>query len=117
MAAQIYAAPSHIKVPNFNWEDINQYEKDCDKFKADLKEFCVNRCKAAGQSTLHIGEVIKFPVADGYAEYLVASLKPIQLIHIPIWDAWEFQYAKNLTKKDIIEKIEQQKSLDKLFGR
>jgi hypothetical protein len=59
--------------------------------------------------------VIQFPVADGYAQYMVASLSPVELIHLPLWDAWEYQYVERLTKKDIVEKINQRKAMDKLF--
>ena len=114
--AKIYDAPESIKVPEFNWQDINQYNKDCEKFKADLKQWCIERAEKANVFDENIGEIIRFPVADGYAEYMVACLKPVQLIHIPLWDAWHFNYAKNLTKKDIIEDIRKQKAIRKLFG-
>jgi hypothetical protein len=107
---KIYSPPAEIKVPEFNWEDIPAYEAACNKFVEDLKVFCINRNNAE-----HVGEVIQFPVADGYAQYMVASLSPVELIHLPLWDAWGFQYASRLTKKDIIEKINQKKALKKLF--
>lgn len=114
--AQVYDVPEQIKIPDFNWKDIDQYNKDCDKFKADLKQWCVDRVARAGVTDENIGEVIRFPVADGYAEYMVAATKPVQLIHLPLWDAWHFQYANRLTKKDIVEKIQQQNNLKKLFA-
>lgn len=114
--AKVYDVPEQIKVPDFNWEDIDQYNKDCDKFKADLRQWCVDRAARAGVTDENIGEIIRFPVADGYAEYMVACLKPVQLIHIPLWDAWEFGYAHRLTKKDIIEDIKKTKAINKIFG-
>lgn len=110
---KIYSPPAEIKVPVFNWAtiDIPAYENACNKFIEDLKAFCINRNNAE-----YVGEVIQFPVADGYAQYMVAALSPIELIHLPLMDAWEFQYANRLTKKDIIEKIEQRKALDDLFS-
>lgn len=108
---KIYSPPASIKVPEFNWEDIPAYENACKKFIDDLKEFCKSRNNAE-----HVGEVIQFPVADGYAQYMVASLSPVELIHLPLMDAWEFQYVERLTKKDIIEKINQRKALDDLFS-
>lgn len=108
---KIYSPPASIKVPELNWEDINAYEEANKKFVDDLRAFCKSR-----NSGEHIGEVIKFPVADGYAEYMVASLSPVELIHLPLWDAWEFDYASRLTKKDIIDKIKQNKAMEKLFS-
>lgn len=114
--AKVYDPPASIKVPEFDFRDIPKYNEDCDRFKSELKTFCIERAEKSGVTDENIGEIIRFPVADGYAEYMVGALKPVQLIHIPTWDAWEFQYANRLTKKDVLEKIQQQKSLEKLFG-
>ena len=114
--SKIFSPPDTIKIPELSFKDIGGYEQACEKYVEDLKQWCINRAENAGTDTQYIGEVIRFPVADGYAEYMVAALKPIQLIHIPLWDAWDFQYANRLTKKDIIDKINQQNSLKKLFG-
>lgn len=108
---KIYSPPASMPVPEFNWEDIEAYEAANNKFIEDLRAFCKSR-----KNEKHVGEVIQFPVADGYAQYMVASLSPVELIHLPLWDAWEFEYASRLTKKDIIDKIEQRKALDKFFS-
>jgi hypothetical protein len=107
---KIYLPPASIKVPELNFKDFGKYKKSCDKFMDDLRDFCIKR-----NPDEHVGEVIKFPVADGYALYMVASLKPIELIHIPLMDAYEFEYVHKLSKKDILEKIKNQKALEKLF--
>jgi hypothetical protein len=109
--AKVYETPGHIKVPEFNWEDIPQYNKDCEKFKQDLKSYLLNRKKGK-----LVGEIVRFPVADGYAEYMVAGLKPVELVHIPTWDAWDYQYAHLLTAKEIEERIESERLLAELFG-
>ena len=108
---KVYSPPAEIKVPVFNWEDIDAYKNECEKFVNALKEFCINR-----NNDKHVGEVIQFPVADGYAQYMVAALSPIQLIHLPLWDGYQFDYANRLTKRDIIQKINQTKALHELFS-
>jgi hypothetical protein len=108
---KVYSPPAEIQVPEFNWEDIAAYEAANEKFIEDLRAFCKNRNNGE-----HVGEVIQFPVADGYAQYMVAGLSPVELIHLPLWDAWNYQYVERLTKKDIVEKINQQKSFEKTFG-
>jgi len=108
---KVYNAPDEIKTPKLDFRNIAQYRKDCEQYKADLKEYLLKRNKAE-----YVGETIRFPVADGYAEYMVASLKPVELVHIPLWDAWDYGYAHRLTAKDIKEKINNQKKIDKLFG-
>ena len=114
--AKIFNPPACIETPKISFSDIQGYRDACKKFEADLKQWCVDRATKAGITDENIGEVIKFPVADGYAEYMVACLKPVQLIHMPLWDAWDFQYANRLTKKDIVENIQQQNNLKKLFA-
>jgi len=108
---KIYSPPDEIKVPEFDWKNIPAYQNASKKFIEDLKTFCINRNNAE-----HVGEVIQFQVGDGYAEYMVAALSPIELIHLPLMDGYHFQYASKLTKKDIIKKIEQRKALDELFS-
>lgn len=114
--AKVYLPPDEIIIPEFNFNDIEGYKKDCNKFEQDLKQWCIDRAEKSGVTDEYIGQVIRFPVADGYAEYMVACLKPVQLIHIPTWDAWQFQYVSRLTKKDIIEKIDNNVRVKKLFG-
>jgi hypothetical protein len=112
---KVYCPPDEIKVPEFNWEDIPAYEAANKKFIEDLKQWCVNRAAKAGVTDENLGVVIQFPVADSYAQYMVAALSPVELIHIPLWDAWEYQYVERLSKKDIVEKINQRKAMDRLI--
>lgn len=110
---KIYSPPTEIKVPVLDWKNVKQYEKDCETFREDLKKYL----KDNGYNEEHTGTSINFPFADGYAEYMVMSLNPVQLVHIPVWDAWEYPYVERLTKMDIEEKIKQQISLSKLFPK
>jgi hypothetical protein len=64
-----------------------------------------------------MGEIIKFPVADGYAMYMVASMKPLMLIHLALGDAWSYGDVDLMTAKRVQDKIDQQKALDKLFAK
>ena len=110
--AKIFNPPSEIKVPEIG-HDFKKYEKECEEFATKLKEFLIKR-NPNGEL---VGEIIRFPVADSYAEYMVASLKPVALVHMPLMDAWDFEYANRLTAKDIKDKVAQQKALEKLFSR
>jgi len=113
--ATIYKVPDGLEHPEFNWQDVEKYRKDIEDHQKRLKDWCVNRCIRGGKSTENVGEVIKFPVADGYAEYMVASIKPLQLIHLEYYDGYSFEYAHRLSKKDVEDKVRQQKALEKLF--
>lgn len=65
------------------------------------------------------GIVVRFPVADGYAHYLVVNDKPLTLQHIPFCDAWQVEPAliRGLRKQDIVKYETQARQLDKLFNR
>ncbi len=110
--AKIFSCPSAIPVPKLNFATLKQYDTDCEKFKEDLKKFLNEN----GRNGKNVGEIVRFPVADGYAEYMVASMRPLELIHLPLWDAWDFQYANRLTAKDIQKKIDGDKAMAKLFS-
>ena len=109
---KVYAAPDAIKKPEINFDDIKAYEKDCDKYEEDLRAFCLRRRKGK-----YTGKVIQFQVADGYARYMVAGNKPMELIHIDLWDGYHFEYVDLLTDKKVIEQIHNQEKLEKLFPK
>jgi hypothetical protein len=111
--ATIFNTPDGVKVPELDFRNIEQYEKDCETFKVELKAW-LNKNGFNGKN---VGEIIQFPVADGYAQYMVASMKPVKLVHLPLWDAWHFEYAHLMTAKEIQAKIDGQNSLKKLFDK
>jgi hypothetical protein len=111
--ATIFNSPDGVKIPELDFKNFAQYEKDCETFKTELKAWL----NANGFNGKNVGEIIQFPVADGYAQYMVASMKPVKLVHLPLMDAWCFQYAHLMTAKEVQDKIDQQNSLKKLFDK
>lgn len=109
--AKIYNLPEGIEVPSLDVKDIKGYEVKCNELRENLKKWL----KYNGFTGKHSGTCISFPVADGYAEYMVVNLRPVQLIHIPVWDAWNYPQAKYITAKEITDKIEADIRLAKLF--
>lgn len=106
--AKVYSPPEEIKVPEFN---LTTWREDDEKFMKELKEYCETH-----GSSEHKGKVIRFPMADSYAEYMVFSMKPCTLIHIPLGDAWCFQYANLLTAKEVEKEVVKIEALKKIFG-
>lgn len=111
---KIFAAPSSIALPN--WDHKKTYEENVAEEKTYLETLKDMLVKRKPTQKL-VGEIIKFQVADGYAQYMVASMTPLELVHIPLGDAWDFHYAHRLTKKDVEEKIKNQKALEELFKK
>ena len=112
---KIYNAPKEIKAPEFDFKNFNRtkYQEDCDRFEKELKEF-LNK---SGYNEEETGKTIRFQVADGYAVYMIASLKPVMLIHLQFDDEYSYEYAHRLTAKDIREKLRQQEALNRMFSK
>jgi len=117
--AKIYLAPKNLTPPDIkdysliDKAGINNYYEACknyvDILKKTIKTSYSSVCPEAG-------EEIRFPVADGYACYVVVRLKPVELIHIDTGDGWHFQYANRLTASDIRKEIKKIKNIRKLFS-
>lgn len=106
--AKIYAHPKHIKY-EFNWET---WKEDEEKFEKELRAFC----KQHGSGS-YAGEIVKIPHADSHAQYMVLSLKPAQLIHMPVMDAWDSPYAELMTAKSIKQHVDADKRMKELFSK
>lgn len=108
--AKVYSAPEAIKQPSLDFSNMGNYRKESEEYIENLKKFLQKRSKGK-----NVGEIIKFPAADGYARYMVASMRPLELVHIPLDDAYSFQYAHRLTAKDVQEEIDREKAFEKIW--
>jgi hypothetical protein len=113
MSATIYQVPDGIKAPN-PFEDRANYDEREKLYIKQVQALAKERTK---DDCKECGKVIRFQVADGYAEYVVMSLKPVELIHLEHMDAYQFQYVDLMTAEKIREIIKKQEALNKLFGK
>ena len=111
----IYKAPKGFIAPDIRkyQNNFNKYWKDCEKYVSGIKKAIK---KGYGQTCPEAGEEVTFPVADGKARYIVATLRPVRLIHVDTGDAWHYQYIHRLTATDIRKEIKNQKAFNKLFS-
>lgn len=111
---KIYATPKlTVTKPQFTHPfDYKEYEKQTVAYANAVVEWA----KQNGKGT-EAGKIISFPVADGSAQYVVFSLKPVQLIHLDIYDGYQFNYAHRLTAADVRKRIQSDKAMAKLFGK
>ena len=116
--ATIFRAPESIKVPSFSKYLVNgKFDREAhakaeETYLAELKAMLLKRKKGK-----NVGEVVQFPCADSYAQYMVASMRPLELVHVPLGDAWDYPYISRLTATDIQAKIDQQQALNKLYKK
>lgn len=112
--AKIFGPPEGFDPPQLSLDNIKGYSNECEKYVEGLsnllKESYGDECPEAGKE-------IRFPVGDGYAVYLVARLKPVELVHVPIGDAWHFEYAHRLTAKDVRDEAKKVEAMRELFSK
>lgn len=111
---KVYSPPTEIEAPVPDFRKSNQERIDEEKAYLDKLR---NYVKERNPHQDLVGETVKFPMADGYARYMVAASKPMALIHLPLGDAWHYEYVVRLTKKDIEQEIKGEKLLNQLFNR
>jgi hypothetical protein len=113
--AEIYKAPSSIDKPNYDFANYTHEnaEKEETRYLGNIKSWL----HANGFKGKNVGEIIRIPTADSSADYMVASLKPVKLIHLEMGDEWTSQFAELLTAKKINEMIEADKRMAELFPK
>ena len=111
--AKVYSVTGQVEEPSFVWKDRETYDNNIKTYMENVKEYL----NELGYNTPETGKVIRFPVGDGYAEYMVASLKPAVIVHLEIGDCWQFQYDYLLTAKEIKQELERSKALEALFSK
>ena len=81
-------------------------------------EECRDIAKASFPDDEYVGEVIKFPVADGYAMYMVAQTSPLELFHLALGDAYQIPKAhvKGLDMDDVREEVAHERRLREYFA-
>lgn len=90
--------------------DWSAYEKH----DADYIESVRKTIKSADP---YAGKVLQVSHADGYAQYMVKSLKPVVLIHLPVGDAWDAPYVHRMTANDIKWEIGRRAEMTAMFAR
>lgn len=99
--AKVFNPPANIKVPDFNFRDLEGSRKAEQAYIESIQ----NYARIANRGSDFAGELITIPHADGKAYYVVFGLKPVELIHLPIGDAWDSPLAHRMTAKDIKQRI------------
>jgi hypothetical protein len=113
---------SPLDAPDFDEAFVDgrySMEKDDEvhnKFFADLKAKLIEM----GYTGKLTGEIVRFPIADGAAQYMVAEgQKKTILIWLEIHDAWNIPdaHARGLNKTDIKNMVTRNERMAALFGR
>ena len=111
--ANVYALPPEIKAPEPDYKDMDNHDRREEAFCAELKAWCL----ANGSGKL-CGEIISSHIADGQAQYMVISERPLDLFHLPLGDAYSMGavWERGLRIADVRQMVERRKGLAELFG-
>lgn len=109
--AKIYSAPKGFEAPETDFDNWQTQEK------AYLERLAAEARRNTPNNDL-VGEVVRFPMADSHAEYMVWSTKPLALIHLAIGDAWQIPaaHARGLNVSDIRQNVELARRWTALFA-
>jgi len=112
---EIYAPNIDYRSDNFFIKVPDSFQSNWEKNEAEYIEKLKKYITDAGYTGKNAGEILEFQVADGYAKYMVTNMRPLMLIHIPLGDAYEFQFAHLLTSKEVNNQLESAKRFNKFF--
>lgn len=110
---KIYKAPEGHNPPSLSVymdEGAQAYAEAETKYVAGIVKVCKEHSKHK-----MAGKIVKFGVADGYAEYAVIT--PTKLIHLEHGDAYQQPYIDRLKGSDITDQIKTQEKFDALFKK
>lgn len=112
-----------MKVYNIPAEAPQPPGFNCENWQADEqahREALGAWLKEQGYTGRYTGKCARFPVADGYAEYMLADGRGRYgnsfLFHLPYGDAYQDRYVAYLPKKAIVENIQQNERIAALFS-
>lgn len=113
--AEIFSAPEEVEQPKIDFAnfDHEQYEAANAEYVQKLKEWL----NSMGYKGKNVGEILRLPWADGHAQYMVISMRPCRLMHLPLGDAWDHPDADQLSAERVQEKLDQAKALAELFSK
>ncbi len=112
---KVFTCPDEIKAPEVNYANFNHAKMLADE--ATHQEKLKVHMVGMGYNGPRTGEIISFGVADGSAQYMFADAgAKSALIHLPYGDAYHYRDVGFLPRKEILKRLDQQKSLTAMFA-
>ena len=111
---KVYSIPDALPAPKPDYRNYDSAKEQARELQhmRDLKEWLLS----AGFDGEMTGEIVRFPVADGYARYMLADGSKSALIHLPYGDGYQYTDAQYLPKAEIVRRIGVDRNLAALFA-
>ena len=115
--AKVYSTAGISREPNLMVDgkyDDKAYDAEVKRYTREVREYAQKT-----HSGIWVGEVIRFQVADGYAQYMVFSQKPLSLFHLNIGDGYQADpiLLRGLLLSDVKKLVAHEQALRELFRR
>jgi len=110
---KVYACPIPAPTPDYANYDRDKENAAIEAHKLRLTSWL----KANGYTGKRTGEIVRFPVADGYAEYMLGDGRKSILVHLPYYDGYQYVDVRFLPKAEIIRRIDADKKFTALFTK
>lgn len=113
---KVYDSP--IEAPGLSFVDGRFSMEETERAESKYMEALTTYVKENFNGPL-AGEVVRTPIADGYAQYMVAKVEgKTSLIHIPLGDAWtDARFERTVTVREIREILTRQRHIKELFSQ
>jgi hypothetical protein len=111
---KVYDCPAALPIPEVDYRNYDHGRETAreQEHQTKLKEWLLNN----GYKGKHTGKTVRFPVADGYALYMLADGKRSCLIHLAYGDGYTYRDVAFLPKKEILNRVDQDKRFAELFA-
>ena len=95
-------------------QKYREYESNVTRWKKILSDQYRRECAQE-----FVGEVIRTPIADGFAEYIVVSARPLRVVHLDVGDGWNAPrpWIRGLRHEDVAEMIAVEKSIARAMAK
>ena len=97
----------------YDWEAVTKTREEGRKnLSEQYKQECESQCE-------YVGEIIRFGVADGYAEYMVKRASPLELVHFTDQDGYKAHPAltRGLTLNDVKYQVDGARRMAELLRK
>lgn len=114
--AQVFDEPEGMEFKyDYSNYGMKAYDKAVKDHIAKLKTWCEEHNASNGKL---VGETISFQVADGYAQYMIFSTKPLRVIHMSMADGYNADpiLIRGLRVSDVKDLIKRDQAMKKLFS-
>ena len=113
---KVFSLPESVPAPIVDYSKFNMdaVEKDEKEHQEKLKATLIS----LGYKGTRTGEIVRFQVADGHAQYMFADGgEKSGLVHLPYGDAYQYRDVSFLPRSEILRRMDAEKKFNEALNR